>query len=103
MNAYQPNAEDAGFILFDVLHAQDTLAQLPAMADNADPDLMRQVLEEAGYTVDFAGGSSIGGFVATHLALGYDAQKTYDRFRRAFNEERLGKLFGGNRNINVVF
>ena len=35
-----------------------------------------QVLEEAGYTVDYAGGSSIGGFVATHLALGYDAQET---------------------------
>jgi NTE family protein len=54
-----------------------------------------QVLEEAGYTVDFAGGSSIGGFVATHVALGYDAQETYERFRRAFNDERLAKLFGG--------
>jgi len=54
-----------------------------------------QVLEEAGYTVDFAGGSSIGGFVATQLALGYDSAQIYDRFRRAFNEERLGKLFGG--------
>src|SRR6186997_338557 len=54
-----------------------------------------QVLEEAGYTVDYAGGSSIGGFVATHLALGYDAQEIDERFRRAFNEERLGKLFGG--------
>src|SRR6266550_5163790 len=54
-----------------------------------------QVLEEAGYTVDFAGGSSIGGFVATHLALGYDAQETYERFRKTFNDERLAKLFGG--------
>ena len=54
-----------------------------------------QVLEEAGYTVDFAGGSSIGGFVATHVALGYDAQETYERFRKTFNDERLGKLFGG--------
>jgi NTE family protein len=54
-----------------------------------------QVLEEAGYTVDFAGGSSIGGFVATHVALGYDAQETYERFRKAFNDERLAKLFGG--------
>ena len=54
-----------------------------------------QVLEEAGYTVDVAGGSSIGGFVATHLALGYGAQETYERFRKAFNDERLGKLFGG--------
>jgi NTE family protein len=54
-----------------------------------------QVLEEAGYTVDFAGGSSIGGFVATQLALGYDTAQIYERFRRAFNEDRLGKLFGG--------
>ena len=54
-----------------------------------------QVLDEAGYTVDYAGGSSIGGFVATHVALGYDAEETDKRFRRTFNEERLGKLFGG--------
>lgn len=54
-----------------------------------------QVLAEAGYTVDYAGGSSIGGFVATQLALGYDPAQIYERFRRAFNEERLAKLFGG--------
>lgn len=48
MNAYRPQAADIGFILFDVLQAQDRLAQLPALADNADPDLLRQVLEEAG-------------------------------------------------------
>ena len=48
MNAYQPNTKDINFILFDVLQAQDTLGQLPALADNADPGLMRQVLEEAG-------------------------------------------------------
>ena len=48
MNAYRPQASDIGFILFDVLQAQDTLSQLPALADNADPDLLRQVLEEAG-------------------------------------------------------
>src|SRR5579864_5923764 len=53
-----------------------------------------QVLEEAGYTVDYAGGSSIGGFVATHLALGYDAPEIDRRFRRTFSEERVGKLFG---------
>jgi predicted acylesterase/phospholipase RssA len=54
-----------------------------------------QVLDEAGYTVDYAGGSSIGGFVATQLALGYDPGEIDERFRRTFNEERLGKLFGG--------
>ena len=48
MNHYQPNAADSGFILFDVLQAPSTLAGLPALADNADPDLMHQVLEEAG-------------------------------------------------------
>ena len=54
-----------------------------------------QVLEEEGYTVDYAGGSSIGGFVATQLALGYSPRQIEERFRRAFNDERLGKLFGG--------
>jgi NTE family protein len=29
------------------------------------------------------------------LALGYDAQEIDERFRRTFNEERIGKLFGG--------
>jgi alkylation response protein AidB-like acyl-CoA dehydrogenase len=48
MNAYRPQAADIGFILFDVLQAQDSLSELPALADNADPDLLRQVLEEAG-------------------------------------------------------
>ncbi|MEY5100047.1 MAG: hypothetical protein RJA36_2766 [Pseudomonadota bacterium] len=48
MNAYRPDADDVAFVLFDVLNASGTLAQLPALADNADPDLMRQVLEEAG-------------------------------------------------------
>ncbi len=48
MNAYRPQASDIGFILFDVLRVQDSLAQLPALAEHADPDLLRQVLEEAG-------------------------------------------------------
>ena len=48
MNAYQPRTKDINFILFDVLKAQNVLGELPALADNADPDLMRQVLEEAG-------------------------------------------------------
>ncbi len=52
-----------------------------------------QVLEEAGYTVDYAGGSSIGGFVATQLALGYSAAEIDARFRAAFSPENVGKLF----------
>ncbi|HEY1508017.1 MAG TPA: cyclic nucleotide-binding and patatin-like phospholipase domain-containing protein [Solirubrobacteraceae bacterium] len=52
-----------------------------------------QALEEAGYTVDYVGGSSIGGFVATQLALGYDAKTIDARFREAFGPENVGKLF----------
>lgn len=52
-----------------------------------------EVLEEAGYTVDYAGGSSIGGFVATQLALGYGADEINARFRHAFSAENVGKLF----------
>lgn len=52
-----------------------------------------QVLEDAGYSVDYVGGSSIGGFVATQLALGYGAAEIDARFREAFNAENVGKLF----------
>ena len=48
MNAYQPRLADHDFILLDVLRAPQTLAELPALAEHADPDLLRQVLEEAG-------------------------------------------------------
>jgi alkylation response protein AidB-like acyl-CoA dehydrogenase len=48
MNAYQPRLADHHFILLDVLRAPQTLAELPALAEHADPDLLRQVLEEAG-------------------------------------------------------
>jgi predicted acylesterase/phospholipase RssA/CRP-like cAMP-binding protein len=52
-----------------------------------------QVLEEAGYAVDYVGGSSIGGFVASQLALGYSAAEIDARFRETFNAENVGKLF----------
>ena len=52
-----------------------------------------QTLEEAGYTVDYVGGSSIGGFVATQLALGFGADEIDTRFREAFSAENTGKLF----------
>jgi NTE family protein len=52
-----------------------------------------QVLEEEGYTVDYVGGSSIGGFVATQLALGHDAAEIDARFRGAFSPENVGQLF----------
>jgi alkylation response protein AidB-like acyl-CoA dehydrogenase len=44
---YRPNADDARFLLMEVLHAPRQLASLPAMAE-ADPALMGQVLDEAG-------------------------------------------------------
>ena len=52
-----------------------------------------QTLEEAGYTVDYVGGSSIGGFVATQLALGFGADEVNTRFREAFSAENTGQLF----------
>jgi alkylation response protein AidB-like acyl-CoA dehydrogenase len=48
MNAYRPDPADTGFLLFDVLRAPEMLAELPALADNADESLLRQVAEEAG-------------------------------------------------------
>jgi NTE family protein len=52
-----------------------------------------QVLEEAGFTVDYVGGSSIGGFVASQVALGYDAAGVADRFHAAFSPENVAQLF----------
>ena len=47
MNTYQPRTDDMAFILSDVLQAPAQLQALPAFAE-VDPDLMRQVLDEAG-------------------------------------------------------
>ncbi len=52
-----------------------------------------EALERAGYTVDYVGGSSIGGFVASQIALGYDAREVDARFRRAFSAENTAQLF----------
>jgi NTE family protein len=66
-----------------------------------------QVLEEAGYVIDYAGGSSIGGFVASHVALGHGAQAVDARFRAAFNPEMVASLFstpfgGGSTGLEVL-
>ncbi|MBV9606657.1 MAG: patatin-like phospholipase family protein [Solirubrobacterales bacterium] len=50
-------------------------------------------LEAAGYTVDYVGGSSIGGFVASQLALGHGAGEIDARFREAFSAENTAQLF----------
>lgn len=52
-----------------------------------------QVLEEAGYTIDNVGGSSIGGFVASQVGLGFNAEEIDARFRRAFSPDRVGEMF----------
>jgi NTE family protein len=66
-----------------------------------------QVLEQAGYTIDFVGGSSIGGFVASHIALGHDAAAVYARFRAAFDPETVAAMFasafgGGSKSAEVL-
>ena len=66
-----------------------------------------QVLEESGYVVDYAGGSSIGGFVASHLALGHGAAAIEARFRAAFDAETVTSLFstpfgGGSTGVDVL-
>jgi NTE family protein len=66
-----------------------------------------QIIEEAGYTIDFVGGSSIGGFVASHVALGYDAKAIDARFRRAFSAETVSSLFstpfgGGSAGLDTL-
>jgi NTE family protein len=53
------------------------------------------VLEEEGYTIDYIGGSSIGGFVSSQVALGHGANAVYARFRRAFDADAITALFSG--------
>ncbi len=52
-----------------------------------------EALEGSGYIVDYVGGSSIGGFVASQLALGYEAREIDARFREAFSAENTAQLF----------
>jgi NTE family protein len=65
------------------------------------------VLEEDGYVIDYAGGSSIGGFVASHLALGHGASAIDARFRAAFDPDTVTSLFstpfgGGSTGVEVL-
>ncbi|MGE0348461.1 acyl-CoA dehydrogenase family protein [Hydrogenophaga sp.] len=48
MNAYLPQPERHAHILFGVLRAHKRVAELPALAEHADTDLLGQVIEEAG-------------------------------------------------------
>ncbi|MGE0098924.1 MAG: acyl-CoA dehydrogenase family protein [Hydrogenophaga sp.] len=47
MNAYQPRPESHSFILLQVLRAPEVLAELPLLAEHAEPALLTQVIEEA--------------------------------------------------------
>lgn len=52
-----------------------------------------QVLEEAGYSVDYVAGSSIGAVVGSWLALGQDAAAIERTMREAFIPEAVGAMF----------
>jgi NTE family protein len=52
-----------------------------------------RVLEEAGYTVDYVSGSSIGAIVGTWLALGMDSSEIEATFRNAFTPEVVAEIF----------
>jgi predicted acylesterase/phospholipase RssA/CRP-like cAMP-binding protein len=51
------------------------------------------VLEEAGFTVDYVAGSSIGAIVGSWLALGRDAATIERTMREAFTEEKVAATF----------
>jgi NTE family protein len=52
-----------------------------------------QVLEDAGYTVDFVSGSSIGAVAGAWLALGMDAAEVDATMRKAFTPEVVAEIF----------
>jgi NTE family protein len=51
------------------------------------------VLEEAGYTVDYVAGSSIGAIVGAWLALGMDSSEIEATLRNAFTPEVVAEIF----------
>jgi NTE family protein len=52
-----------------------------------------QVLEEAGYVVDYVSGSSIGAIVGAYLAQGMDAAAIDATLRDAFDADNVAELF----------
>ena len=53
-----------------------------------------RALGQAGYTIDYVAGSSIGAWVATWLALGCDADTIERRLRTTFSTENVDTMFG---------
>jgi NTE family protein len=52
-----------------------------------------QVLDEAGYVVDYVAGSSIGAIVGTYLALGADGAEIDRTLRGAFDAAAVAEIF----------
>ncbi|MEA2362471.1 MAG: hypothetical protein QOD71_1616 [Thermoleophilaceae bacterium] len=52
-----------------------------------------QVLEEAGYTIDYVGGSSIGAIVGACVALGMSAAEVDTTLREAFTPDTVAEVF----------
>jgi predicted acylesterase/phospholipase RssA/CRP-like cAMP-binding protein len=52
-----------------------------------------QVLEQAGYVIDYVAGTSIGGIVGAFLALGANAEEIDRKLRRTFNPEVVAEVF----------
>src|SRR5207253_918717 len=52
-----------------------------------------QVLEEAGYTVDYVGGTSVGAMVGAWLALGMTAAEVEATMRSRFSPENVAEMF----------
>jgi predicted acylesterase/phospholipase RssA/CRP-like cAMP-binding protein len=51
------------------------------------------VLEEAGYTVDYVSGSSIGALVGAWLGLGMSAREIEDTMRQSFTPQNVADMF----------
>jgi predicted acylesterase/phospholipase RssA len=66
-----------------------------------------RVLEEAGYTVDFVSGSSIGAIVGAYLALGMDAEAIDTTLRESFSPDNVAETFkltlsGGSTGLDLM-
>jgi len=66
-----------------------------------------QVLQEAGYTVDFVSGSSIGAIVGAYLALGMDAARIDRTLRETFDADNVAATFkltlsGGSTGLELM-
>ena len=66
-----------------------------------------RVLEDAGYTVDYVSGSSIGAMVGAWLALGHDSHEIEQTMRESFRTETIDEIFklsltGGSTGLSAM-